>query len=145
MAHAPILGNGVTALGICLSWAALSGPAVWVPGEHFTLAWTHSIEKVRWEEDYSVQWRGQPASPVLIATEARIRGSGAGMEPPSEAVLQGGLWRYAPSVREPEALPLTRSVYTADFERCDAQGCRPLSDWLPSDGGVTVLRACQQP
>ena len=145
MAHAPIVGSGVTALGICLSWAALSGTAVWVPGEHFTLAWTHSIEKVRWEEDYSVQWRGQPASPVLIATEARIRGSGAGMEPPSEAVLQGGWWRYAPSVREPEALPLTRSVYTADFERCDAQGCRPLSDWLPSDGGVTVMRACQRP
>lgn len=135
----------MTALGICLSLATLSGPAVWVPGERFTLAWTHSIEKTRWEEDYTVQWQGEPAKPVLIATEARIRGSGAGMEPPPEAVLQGGWWRYPPAVRQPSELPLTRSVFTADFERCDARVCRPLSHWLPSDGGVTLLRACTQP
>lgn len=135
----------MTALGICLSLAALSGPAVWVPGERFTLAWTHSIEKTRWEEDYTVQWRGDPAGPVLIATEARIRGSGAGMEPPPEAVQQGGWWRYTPAVRQPSELPLTRSGFTPDFERCDAQGCRPLSHWLPSDGGVTLLRACESP
>jgi hypothetical protein len=109
------------------------------------LAWTHSIEKTRWEEDYNVQWRGQPAAPVLLATEARILGSGAGMEPPSDAVLQGGWWRYSPTVRQPNELPLMRSGFTADFERCDPQGCQPLSHWLPSDGGVTLLRACTQP
>ena len=135
----------MTALGICLSLAALSGPAVWVPGERFTLAWTHSIEKTRWEEDYNVQWRGQPAAPVLLATEARILGSGAGMEPPPDAVLLGGWWRYSPTVRQPNELPLMRSGFTADFERCDPQGCQPLSHWLPSDGGVTLLRACTQP
>ena len=135
----------MTALGICLSLAALSGPAVWVPGERFTLAWTHSIEKTRWEEDYTVQWHGTPAKAVLIATEARIRGSGAGMEPPPEAVLQGGWWRYTPADRQPTALPLMRSDFVPDFERCDAQGCRPLSHWLPSDGGVTLLRACESP
>jgi hypothetical protein len=135
----------VTALGICLSLAALSGPSVWVPGERFTLTWTHSIEKVRWEEDYTVQWLGSPATPVLLATQARIRGSGAGMEPPSEAVLRDGWWHYTPAVRQPKELPLTRSGFTADFERCDADGCLPLSDWLPSDGGVTLLRACQAP
>lgn len=135
----------MTALGICLSLAALSGPAVWVPGERFTLAWTHSIEKTRWEEDYTVQWPGAPAQAVLIATEARIRGSGAGMEPPPDAVLQGGWWRYTPTVRQPVELPLMRSGFVPDFERCDAQGCRPLSHWLPTDGEVTLLRACTQP
>jgi hypothetical protein len=135
----------VTVLGICLSLAALSGPVVWVPGERFTLAWTHSIEKTRWEEDYSVQWRGAPAAPVLMATESRIRGSGAGMEPPPDAVLHEGWWRYTPSVQQPSELPLSRSGFVADFERCDAQGCQPLSHWLPSDGGVTLLRACAPP
>jgi hypothetical protein len=48
-------------------------------------------------------------------------------------------------VRQPSELTLTRSVFTADFERCDEQGCRPLSDWLPSDGGVTLLRPCEPP
>lgn len=117
---------------------------MWVPGEQFTLAWTHSIENTRWEEDYAVQWSGTSKAPVLIATEARIRGSGAGMEPPPDAVLLGGWWRYTPAMRQPIELPLMRSGFTADFERCDAQGCQPLSHWLPSDGGVTLVRACAQ-
>ncbi len=137
------------ALGICLSLAALSSPnlsspSVWVSGERFTLAWTHSIEKVRWEEDYQVQ-AAIAGAPRLLALSARIQGSGAGMEPPPDAVLRDGWWHYTPAVRHPETLPLSRSGYTADFERCDAQSCRFLSDWLPSDGGVTVLRACQGP
>lgn len=36
-----------------------------------TLAWTHSIEKIRWEEDY----RATPAGVVLL--EDRIQGTGA--------------------------------------------------------------------
>ena len=45
----------------------------------FTLAWTHSIEKIHWEEDWRVEGR------ALVITEARIRGFGAGMEPPAGA------------------------------------------------------------
>lgn len=41
----------------------------------FTLAWTHSIEKTEWQED----WRVTPQGLELIA--ARVKGSGAGMEP----------------------------------------------------------------
>ena len=41
-----------------------------------TLAWTHSVEKTRWEED----WREVAAGLELV--EARVQGSGAGMEPP---------------------------------------------------------------
>ena len=41
-----------------------------------TLAWTHSIEKTRWEED----WRATPAG--LVLEEDRIQSTGAGMEPP---------------------------------------------------------------
>jgi hypothetical protein len=133
----------VTALGICLSLAAFSGPAVWVPGERFTLAWTHSIEKTRWEEDYTVQWYDTPAKAVLIATEARIRGSGAGMEPPPEAVLQGGWWRYTPAVRQPSELPLTRSGFTPDFERCDAQG--GLSGERPAGAQTCGVRLRRNP
>ena len=38
----------------------------------FTLAWTHSVEHVRWQED----WRVTPAG--LELTAARVEGSGAG-------------------------------------------------------------------
>ena len=39
----------------------------------FTLAWMHSIEKIRWEEDWKI------AGGELVLIEGRVRGSGAGM------------------------------------------------------------------
>jgi hypothetical protein len=48
--------SGVAALGVCFALAGLpSLPPLFVPVTEFTLAWTHSIEKVRWEEDYAVE------------------------------------------------------------------------------------------
>ena len=47
----------------------------------FTLVWTHSIAKVDWQED----WRVTPAG--LELTQARVKGTGPGMEPPPEARL----------------------------------------------------------
>lgn len=128
-------------LGLCLSLAAAPQHMAFVPGRHFTLAWVHSIEKVRWEEDYEVS--GPPAR--LLATAARIRGSAAGMEPPPDAQLRNGWFHYTPSERSPQRLPLTRSEFTADFELCVQGACRPMGHWLPSDGGVTELRACERP
>ena len=55
-----------------------------------TLAWTHSIEKMRWEED----WRATPAG--LVLQEDRIQATGAGMEPPPDAKFDGTWWRYNP-------------------------------------------------
>ena len=137
-------------LGVCLLWAvALAlGPAppTFVPVQKFTLAWTHSIEKVRWEEDYAVRpspTRHHP--PVLHALQARVRGSAAGMEPPDAAVLRDGWYVYTPPFQTPAELRLTRSEFTPDYELCVAGHCRPLSDWLPSDGGVTQLTACHAP
>lgn len=137
-------------LGVCLVLAASSvagaEPApVFVPGERFTLAWTHSIEKVRWEEDYAVVSPADPAQPpVLQALQARIRGSAAGMEPPDDAVLRNGWYEYTPRMATPRQLRLTRSEFTADYERCTAQGCQPMSHWLASDGGVTLLTPCRR-
>ena len=65
---------------------------------NFTLAWTHSIEKVRWEED----WRAENGA--LVIDLARIRGTGAGMEPPENAVLKDGVWHDRPSKFRHEVL-----------------------------------------
>jgi len=127
-------------LGLCLALAAAPQQAAFVPGRHFTLAWTHSIEKVRWEEDYQVI--GPPAR--LIATAARIKGSAAGMEPPPGAVLRDGWFHYAPTERSPHRLPLTRSEFTADFDLCADGECHPMAHWLASDGGVTEMTACER-
>ena len=104
----------------------------------FTLAWTHSIEKIRWEEDYAVQ--GQ----VLRLTEARIRGSGAGMEPPDGARLDSqGVWHYVPALAPLPVLRLTQSAYTAAYELCHAGRCQVLPEVLPGlADGVVEIRAC---
>ncbi len=127
-------------LGICLVLAGAAAAApVFIPATHFTLAWTHSIEKVRWEED----WRVLDAPPRLEITAARVRGSAAGMEPPDDAQLKDGWYTYRPATPAPDLLRLTRSPYTADFDLCpQGQGCAPMGRWLASDGGVTLLSAC---
>jgi hypothetical protein len=73
-------------LSLCLG---LTG-TVWVqlPVADFTLAWNHSVEKIRWEEDYRVTGQG------LVLEQARVRGSGAGMEVPDGAQMKDGSWQY---------------------------------------------------
>ena len=104
----------------------------------FTLAWTHSIEKIRWEEDWRVDG-GQ-----LVLVEARVRGSGAGMEPPAGSVLKNGVWHYDPHVPPLDTLRLTQSRYAAGYELCQRDRCTPLADAAPraGNGDVIELRAC---
>jgi len=71
---------------------AAGGLVVALATNAFTLAWTHSIEKIRWEEDYRVE-NGR-----LRLVEARIAGSGAGMEPPLHAAAQRADRRLRPSL-----------------------------------------------
>ncbi|MDE2367743.1 MAG: DUF1850 domain-containing protein [Burkholderiales bacterium] len=109
-----------------------------LPATAFTLRWTHSIEKIEWDEDYEI------AGAWLLLSQARIRGSGAGMEPPAGARLFDGAWHYRPADRWRRRLLLARSVYAADYRICIAGGCRPLSDWIPVAAGTTTLSACAQ-
>ena len=135
----------MSGLGICLSLvAALQGtPEVFVPVEHFTLAWMHSIEKVRWEEDYSVEPGSAPGQgPVLRALQARITGSAAGMEPPPDAVLKNGWYVYTPTQTVLRELRLTRSEFTADYDWCMGGHCQPMSNLIVSDEGITRARPC---
>ncbi|MDP3514392.1 MAG: DUF1850 domain-containing protein, partial [Sulfuritalea sp.] len=83
--------------------------------------WMHSIEKIRWEEDWRIEGR------TLVIAEARIRGSGAGMEPPAGAVLR-----------------LTHSPYAAGYTLCTPTVCRPLADQLPgiADNALIEITPC---
>lgn len=117
---------------------AAAGLALRLPLPAFTLAWTHSIEKVRWEEDYRLD------GDRLVLVEARIRGSGAGMEPPEGAVLRDGVWHYRPALPPLPALTLRRSAYVADYDICSEGRCRPLGALVgsPEAAPVVELRAC---
>ena len=107
---------------------------------HFTLRWQHSIEKTAWEEDYVV------AGAWLLLSGARIHGSGAGMEPPPDAVLQGGVWHYRVADPWRRTLELARSEFVRDYELClDGAACQPMGRWIPVSAGTTTLRSCSVP
>lgn len=130
-------------LGVCLQLAA--APQVtplFIPSTAFTLAWTHTIEKVRWEEDYQVAYDFKHQQVRLHAVAARVTGSAAGMEPPDNAHLKDGWYHYTPTESYPSSLSLTRSEFSADYDWCTAESCVPLSSKMPTDGGVTILTAC---
>ena len=87
----------------------------------FTLSWTHSIEKTRWQED----WRVTPAGLKIV--EARVKGSGAGMEPPEGAVLRDGWWVYAPDIGPQPTVRLAASGATgAGWTLCADRTCFEL-------------------
>jgi hypothetical protein len=103
----------------------------------FTLSWNHSVEKTRWEED----WKVTPAGLELV--EARVKGSGAGMEPPQNAVLKNGWWVYAPDIPPRRELALAASGAIGEgWSLCAKGQCRVIG---AEAGEPAVLRACGNP
>lgn len=120
---------------LCL---ATAGVVIALPLQTFTLAWTHSIEKIRWEEDYRI------VGDELQLTEARIRGTGAGMEPPPDAVLKNGVWHYRPQITSLKTVRLTRSGYVADYQFCIEGNCRVLGRIVGDQATVVDMTACSR-
>ncbi|HQR09688.1 MAG TPA: DUF1850 domain-containing protein [Casimicrobiaceae bacterium] len=120
---------------ICLIVAGVVRAAL--PGPEFTLSWDHSVEKVRWEERYRAT-NGQ-----LVLVEARVKGSGAGMEPPPGSTLRDGSWVWQPRSTHAE-LRLTRSTFTRDYVLCAVDHCATLGDRVgaTADGDVVTVRPC---
>jgi hypothetical protein len=105
----------------------------------FTLAWTHSVEKVEWQED----WRVTPR--VLELVQARVKGSGAGMEPPPEARLINGWFQWQPQRPPMPEVVLGNSGTAGEWRLCDQGHCGTLSEILeqPVGANVTTMRACE--
>ncbi|MBR0756309.1 DUF1850 domain-containing protein [Bradyrhizobium jicamae] len=134
-AHAQRGGGG---LSLCL---ASAGVVKTLSVAAFTLAWTHSIEKTAWQED----WQVTPAG--LELKQARIKGFGAGMEPPPETRLVDGWFQWSPPpVARPEVV-LGNSGAAGEWRLCHDGACRTLSEIFghPIGANVTVMSACDNP
>ena len=102
----------------------------------FTLAWSHTVEHTRWEED----WQVRPG--VLLLETARVEGSGAGMEPGPDARREGGMWAWHPDLTL-TSLSLRRAGEAGDWRICTAgDGCRPIGALLPANADPIRLWAC---
>jgi hypothetical protein len=97
------------------------GAALRIASAAFTLAWTHSVEHVRWEED----WQVAPAGLEIVA--ARVKGSAAGMEPPEQARLVDGWWTWRPALAPRPELVLAASGATGGgWSLCAGGRCTEL-------------------
>ncbi|AWB09066.1 DUF1850 domain-containing protein (plasmid) [Azospirillum humicireducens] len=123
--------------GLCLF--ALGGALLAsLPGTDFTLSWTHSIEKTEWREHWSMD------SGRLRPTEARIRGTGAGMEPGPDARLTSDGWlAWTPDLPPQESVALAASGFTGDHRLCTGSECRLLSDWTGVRDQPVEMGACR--
>jgi hypothetical protein len=117
--------------------ALVGGQTIVYATSVFTLIWTHSVEKTHWEEDWRATSRG------LEIVEARIAGSGAGMEPPSDAVLAAGVWHYHPALPPQHELVLARSGATGGVWRlCYEGACHDLPEQRGEASPPVILRSC---
>lgn len=120
--------------GICLIAA---GATVRLGVAALTLAWTHSVEKIRWEEDY----RATPAG--LVVVEDRLQGTGAGMEPPADATFDGQWWHYRPKLGPQPRVVLRRSGTTVgDWQVCINGLCSPMGAYVGEKADPVVMEPC---
>jgi hypothetical protein len=100
----------------------------------FTLSWTHSVEKTRWQES----WQLTPAGMQVV--EARVQGSGAGMDPPEGSVFQDGWWIYKPGIAPQPSLVLAASGATVGgWMICGGDTCATFGQVA---GDPIMLRPC---
>ncbi len=104
----------------------------------FTLSWTHSVEKTEWQESWEV------AGNSLELTEARVKGSGAGMDPGEGARLQDGWWIWKPDLAPVAELNLTASgATTGGWRLCSVDASMGCRDFGGSREEATQIRVCE--
>lgn len=117
---------------LCLA----GGKAIVLAAGLFTLSWTHSVEKIAWQERWAVTPDG------LVLREARVKGSGAGMEPGEGAHREDNWWVWKPRAAPLAELVLASSGATGSgWTLCTANGCQELGR---EKGEPIVLRPCAE-
>ena len=118
--------------GLCVGLLAATVVHV-LPTAAVTLRWTHSVEKTPWEEDFVIH------GATLLLREARVKSSGAGMDPPPSAVWSGGWWRYRPALNPLVEVVLANSEFGDGYTLCWGAGtCLPLNALIPKGTSATL-------
>lgn len=102
-------------MAVCITTA---GGMIKIAATSFILSWNHSVEKLPWQEFWTVH------AQMLQLTEARIKGSGAGMEPPDNAILRDGWYSYRPDLPPRREIVLAASGKTGSgWQFCSGDQC----------------------
>jgi hypothetical protein len=98
----------------------VGGVAMMLAAPTFSLHWTHSVEKVIWQEDWVVE------GAALRLETARVKGSGAGMEPGENARLVAGWWEWHPRTLVPSLVLAASGATQGGWVLCTSAGCETL-------------------
>lgn len=121
-------------VGLCI---ATAGKTAFIAATAFSLSWVHSVEKTEWRENWAIR------DSALVLTEARVKGSGAGMDPGPDARLDDGWWVWTPQLPPQPEMRLAASGATVSaWELCHAGGCLQLG---AKAGEESRLRVCEEP
>lgn len=116
---------------LCIA-VATAAAVVILPTSRVTLSWTHTVEGTPWEEDYVV------AGPALLLSEARVRRSGAGMEPGPDAYWRAGWWHFRPELPQLEQVVLANSLSGQGYSLCSPHQCWRISELVGRGEPVTL-------
>lgn len=116
--------------GFCI--LAAGAAAVHVAASVFSLSWTHTVEKTLWQETWRVE------ATRFVLTEARVKGSGAGMEPAPDARLEGDFYVWMPDQPRKEII-LRRDPHAGDWKLCAGGRCDLLGAWIGKDADPVTL------
>lgn len=111
----------------------LAGVLMLAATDGFTLEWTHSVERIAWREGWTVTAEG------LRLDRAAVRGSGAGMEPGADAVMQDGWWVWSPRVTVPRLVLAASGATGTGWRLCADDGCVVIGATADEPA---VLRPC---
>ncbi len=119
---------------ICIASAVA---ALSLAGNAFTLSWIHSVERIEWQEHWVVDVDAR-----LTIDWARVKGSGAGMEPPPDAMLRNGWWIYRPQLPAQDSLLLAVSGATVSgWQLCvDGGACHDIEKLVAGERAIDSLR-----
>lgn len=120
-------------MALCIAGGAMLAQ---IAASGFTLAWTHSVERIPWQEDWRIE------AGRLVLETARVKGSGAGIDPPPEARLENGWYVWHPRETRAEII-LRRAPEVDDWRICvEGTECRRLGDIVGEKADPVRVFSC---
>lgn len=124
-------------MSLCI---ASAGSVLTLLAGSFSISWVHSVEKTEWVEHWQVD--GDKLALVL----ARVKGSGAGIDLPPDAVWGEGGWTYRPTLPPLSQINLAASGATSGgWQVCTVESCVDFGAEAGADATLWAAETCVQP
>jgi hypothetical protein len=121
-------------MSLCI---ASAGSVLTLLAGGFSLSWIHSVEKTEWIENWQVE------DNKLALVSAQVKGSGAGIDLPPNALWEGGGWTYHPTQPPLSKLSLAASGATpSGWTLCTSDTCVELGETEGEPITIWAAEAC---